>query len=107
VANQIPNSVIGAVSVVLAGHYYSHSTLNSLFMESGAPGDVPEGNCQTKCSRWLKRCNDDPTVDALAVLGQAIQNFMDIEHSEFPVTSSKKTPMPQQTSVTSILIELK
>lgn len=81
-SNQIPNSVIGAVSVVLADHYYSHSTLNSLFMESGAPGDVPEGNCETKCSRWLKRCNDDPTVDALAVLGQAIQKFMDIECSD-------------------------
>lgn len=36
--NKIPNSVIGAVSSVLAEYYYSHSTLNSLFMESGAPG---------------------------------------------------------------------
>jgi len=76
-ANQIPNSVIGAVSDVLAEYYYSHRTLNSLFMESGAPGDVPEGNCQTKCSRWLKRCNEDPKVDALSVLGQIIQKFMD------------------------------
>lgn len=76
---QIPNAVIGAVSAVLAAHYYSHSTLNSLLMESGAPGDVPEGNCETKCSRWLKRCNDDPSIDALAVLGRVLQNFMDAE----------------------------
>lgn len=51
-------------------------------MESGAPGDVPEGNCETKCSRWLKRCNDDPSVDALAVLGQVVQKFMDQESLE-------------------------
>lgn len=77
--SKIPNSVIGAVSSVLADYYYSHSVLNSLFMECGAPGDVPEGNCETKCSSWLKRCNDDPTVDALQVLGQLIQKFMDQE----------------------------
>ncbi|HEP9943538.1 TPA: abortive infection family protein [Pseudomonas aeruginosa] len=77
--NKIPNSVIGAVSSVLAEHYYSHSTLNSLFMESGAPGCVPEGNCETKCSSWLRRCNDDPGVDPMQVLGQIIQKFMELE----------------------------
>ncbi|QOF73382.1 abortive infection family protein [Aminobacter sp. SR38] len=73
----IPNSVIGAVSSVLGAYYYSHSRLNSLFMESGAPGDVPEGNCEDKCARWLKRCNDESDIDALAVLGHVIQSFMD------------------------------
>lgn len=75
--NNIPNSVIGAVSSVLADFYYSHSTLNSLFMESGAPGSAPEGNCETKCSSWLRRCNDDPAINALHVLGQIVQKFMD------------------------------
>ncbi|MEZ9575327.1 MULTISPECIES: abortive infection family protein [Vibrio] len=78
-SNIIPNSVIGAVANVLAAHYYSHSKLNSLFMEAGAPGDAPEGNCETKCSTWLKRCNEHQDVDALKVLGCVIQNFMDIE----------------------------
>lgn len=82
-ANSIPNSVIGAVSAVISAHYYSHSTLNSLFMESGAPGDPPDGNCDNKCSQWLKRCNDDPTVDAFAVLGQVIQKYMDLECSDW------------------------
>lgn len=89
--NKIPNSVIGAVSSVLAEHYFSHTALNSLFMESGAPGDVPEGNCETKCSRWLKRCNDDPAVDPLQVLGLIIQKFMDSEPSEW----DQKTPLGQ------------
>ncbi|HCI1651738.1 TPA: abortive infection family protein [Pseudomonas aeruginosa] len=80
---KIPNSVIGAVSSVLGAHYYSHSTLNNLFMESGAPGSVPDGNCETKCNRWLQRCNEDPSIDALQVLGQVIQKFMDLEPSRW------------------------
>ncbi len=78
-SNIIPNSVIGAVASVLAAYYYSHSKLNTLFMEAGAPGDVPDGNCETKCSLWLKRCNEFPEIDPLIVLGSVIQNFMDIE----------------------------
>lgn len=54
----IPNSVIGAVSSVLAEHYQSHSKLNVLFMSAGALGEPPEGNMETKCSAWLKWCND-------------------------------------------------
>jgi len=75
----IPNSVIAAVSDVLGGYYYSHSRLNTLFMEHGAPGDVPMGNCVTKCSAWLKRCNNDETVEPLAVLGGVLQEFMDTD----------------------------
>ena len=82
-STNIPNSVIGAVASVVAAYYYSHSNLNSLFLESGAPGDVPPGNCETKCASWLKRCSDDPSVDALTVLGQVIQRFMDQEPSEW------------------------
>lgn len=75
----IPNSVIGAVSSVIAADYYSHSKLNALFMESGAPGDEPEGNCEKKCISWFKRCNEDPDIDAFQVLGLVVQNFMDRE----------------------------
>lgn len=75
--NKIPSSVIGAVSSVIAAHYYSHSTLNNLFMESGAPGEPPEGNCEAKCNLWLKRCNEDPGTNALEVLGRVIQSYMD------------------------------
>ncbi|WP_287236079.1 abortive infection family protein [Mesorhizobium sp.] len=76
---EIPNSVIGAASQVIGAYYYSHSRLNGLFMESGAPGDEPLGNCETKCAHWLRRCNEDPDTDALAVLGQVIQWFMDTD----------------------------
>lgn len=77
----IPNSVIGAVASVISAHYYSHSKLETLFMESGAPGDAPLGNCETKCAKWLRACNDDLSVEALVVLGQIIQPYMDTESS--------------------------
>lgn len=79
---KIPNSVIGAVASVIGAYYYSHSKLNALFMESGAPGDVPPGNCEAKCTNWLRRCNDDPEVDPLGVLGRVIQNLMDQDADE-------------------------
>ena len=82
-SNNIPNSVIGAVSSIIAAHYYSHSKLNALFMESGAPGDAPEGNCEKKCSNWLKRCNSDHSTDSFSVLGEVIQEYMEIEPSPF------------------------
>lgn len=78
-SSNIPNSAIGAVASVIAEYYYSHSTLDALFMESGAPGDPPEGNCEKKCSSWLRRCNTDPSIDALEVLGSIIQEYMDKE----------------------------
>jgi predicted nucleotide-binding protein len=74
---EIPSSVIATVSEVLSQYYNSHTKLNTLFMESGAPGDPPDGNCITKCNLWLKRCNIDTTVDPLTVLGNVIQQLMD------------------------------
>jgi len=65
------------VAEVLGKHYYSHSKLNTLFMEAGAPGDPPEGNCVNKCLLWLKRTNSDPSVDPLKVLGGVLLQFME------------------------------
>ena len=76
-ANKIPNSHVGAVASVIAAHYYSRSKINALFMESGAPGDVPDGNCEAKCTTWLKRCNESADVDPLSILGRVIQALMD------------------------------
>lgn len=75
--SQIPNSVIGAVSSVISQYYYSHSKLNLLFLESGAPGEPPLGNCEQKCSSWLRECNKNLHINALYVLGKIIQDFMD------------------------------
>lgn len=78
-SNNIPTSVIGAVSSVTAQNYRSHSRLEALFMESGAPGEVPDGNLEKKSRVWLQSCNEDESVDSLKVLGSIIQNYMDLE----------------------------
>lgn len=77
---QISNAVIGVVGAVIGKHYYSHSKLETLFMEHGAPGEPPGGNCIDKCVRWLKLANLDPSVDVLELLGGVIQDFMDSDH---------------------------
>jgi hypothetical protein len=74
----IPNPVIAVVAEVIGQHYYSHSKLNTLFMEAGAPSDPPEGNCVQKCLSWLKRANDTLDVDPLKVLGGVLFQFMEI-----------------------------
>jgi len=76
---RIPNPVVQVVGEILGNHYYSHDRLNTLFMESGAPGDPPSGSCVKKCIAWLKRCNTDSKVDAFSVLGKVLENFMEID----------------------------
>jgi hypothetical protein len=75
---KIPPAVITIVADVLAEHYYSHRLLNTLFVESGAPGEPPEAsNCSDRCRQWLKRCNEDADANALEVLGGALRDFME------------------------------
>ena len=64
---QVPNPVIMVVGAVLGEDYYSHTKLDTLFAENGAPGDPPPGNCVRKCQAWLKRCNVDPLIDTLTM----------------------------------------
>jgi hypothetical protein len=77
----IPNPVCAVVGDVLGGHYYNHTSLNTLFLEHGAPGDPPEGNCVQKCTNWLKRANDTPGIDPFSVLGGVLKDFMEIQPS--------------------------
>ena len=46
---QLPIPVCSIVGDVLGSSIYHHRTLESLFYEAGAQGEVPEGNCVTKC----------------------------------------------------------
>jgi len=78
-APRIPNPVAVVVGQVLGAHYYSHRHLNNLFVEKGAPGDPPEGNCEDKCIDWLKRASADPSVDAHSILGGVLEEFMEVD----------------------------
>ena len=54
-ANHLPVRVCSIVGDVLGDYIYHHKTLERLFYEAGAVGDVPPGNCIVKCQSWLRR----------------------------------------------------
>jgi hypothetical protein len=56
---RIANPIAVVVGHVLGAYYYNHRRLNNLFVEKGAPGEPPEGNCEDKCIEWLKRASSD------------------------------------------------
>ena len=78
---RLPVAVCAAVAEVLNG---SHDTLNALFETAGAPGEPPELAHHSKWKVWLQRAGNDPEVDSLQVLGNLIEEFMDLP----PVDSS-------------------
>ena len=74
--SDVPRVVAMVVGEELGQWYFSHGMLNELFKEAEAPGEPPEGNCQSKCQKWLLRCNATKGVDALRVLGRVLEDFM-------------------------------
>lgn len=55
-----------------------HSTLDALFESAGAPGEPPALPHHSKWKEWLFRVGQDPIVDSLAVLGNILEEFMDV-----------------------------
>ena len=68
-------AVCVAVSEVLGG---SHKALDSLFEAAGAPGPPPDLPHHSKWKMWLHRAGNDPNVDSLALVGNLIEEFMDV-----------------------------
>ena len=56
----------------------SHPTLNALFTSSGAPGEPPSLAHHSKWKEWLFLAGQDENVDSLAVLGNVLEEFMDV-----------------------------
>ena len=61
----------------------SHTALDALFRGSGAPGDPPALSHAMKWKEWLFRAGQDPNVDSLAVLGNIIEESMDLAPEEW------------------------
>jgi REase_DpnII-MboI len=76
---RLPRAVCAVVGEVLHG---SHATLDSLFETAGAPGPPPSLPHTTKWKDWLFRAGVDPNVDSLSVLGNVLEEFMDIGPEE-------------------------
>lgn len=77
---RLPRVVCAVVGEVLVG---SHATLDALFESAGAPGPPPALSHASKWKEWLFRAGNDPSVDSLAVLGNVLEEFMDIAPSEY------------------------
>lgn len=81
-SNQIPKSIIAVVGEIIGSHLYNHTKIETLFLESGAPEDIPTGSCVDKAKSWLVNCNLDKNVDAFSVLGKVIEEYMDSDTDE-------------------------
>lgn len=56
----------------------SHATLDQLFRGAGVPGDPPSLAHHSKWKEWLFRAGQISNVDSLAVLGNVLEEFMDL-----------------------------
>jgi hypothetical protein len=74
---RIPDAVSAVVGEEIGLFYYSHTKLNALFLEQGAPDDIPDGGCIDKCTTWLRRAARDPSADPFALIGGVLRDFMD------------------------------
>lgn len=76
---RIPKVVCATVGNVLKG---SHATLDALFESAGAPGPPPALSHASKWKEWLFRAGNDPNTDSLSVLGNVLEEFMDLPPRE-------------------------
>jgi hypothetical protein len=60
----------------------SHGSLDALFRSAGAPGEPPNLSHATKWKEWLFKAGQDPNVDSLSVLGNVLEEFMDVTPPE-------------------------
>ena len=79
---KIPRAICLVVGEVLSKRG-SHDILNRLFESSGAPGAPPDLAHHSKWKTWLFEAGADPNVDSLEVLGNVLEEFMDVAPNEF------------------------
>jgi len=71
----------------------SHATLDMLFQTAGAPGDPPNLSHGSKWKEWLFRAGLDADVDSLAILGNILEEFMDLPLPDDPGAREVRTKM--------------
>jgi hypothetical protein len=77
--NPVPPVIIAEVASALADYLGSHSRIENFFTKCGAPLPAPGGNRVDKITAWLLAVNDDPSIDAQALLGCVLSEFMERE----------------------------
>lgn len=82
--SRIPAHTIGLLAEILV-ETETHGTLDTLFMQAGAPGDPPGGTKPAKIRQWLQLTNADPSVEPLEILGRILEPVMEYHPTErFP-----------------------
>ena len=84
---EFPRPLATIIGEVIGGYYYHHRTIEALFYEAGASGEVPEGSCVRKVTEWLVREGKTDPGKALSIFGKLIEEFMD---GDIPRSSSDK-----------------
>ena len=74
---EFPKPLATVIGEVVGEHYYHHQTIETLFYESGASGEVPEGSCVKKVIGWLIREGKDDSDNSFLILGKVLEEFMD------------------------------
>lgn len=74
---RLSKSLCAVVGEVLASTG-SHATLDELFRSAGAPGDPPALSHGSKWKSWVFRVGQDPNIDSFKVLGNLLEEFMDL-----------------------------
>ncbi|WPD22019.1 MAG: abortive infection family protein [Candidatus Electrothrix scaldis] len=74
---EFPRPLASIVGEIIGGYYYHHQAIETLFYESGASGDPPEGNCVNKVTNWLVREGKSNPSKAIEILGKILEEFMD------------------------------
>jgi hypothetical protein len=58
---------------------YTHAQIDNLFTAADAPGEPPGGSKLVKVNAWLRLIDANPNLDALAVLGRLLEEFMEVQ----------------------------
>jgi hypothetical protein len=74
---RLSKSLCAVVGDVIAGTG-SHAALDMLFLTAGAPGEPPSLAHYAKWKEWLFQAGQDPNTDSLVVLGNVLEEFMDL-----------------------------
>ncbi len=74
----LPNPLLADIASII-GDFHTHAQIDIMFARLGAPGEPPGGNKVVKVHEWLRRANEDPTCDVVAILGGVLEDLMERE----------------------------
>jgi hypothetical protein len=78
---RIPMAVCAAIAGVFSG---SHKRLEAKFRAAGVTVPPPELPHDEKWKVWISMIGDDPNVDSLSILGNLVEEYMDVEPAGSP-----------------------